>query len=148
MKSKRAAVSPILSLAQPFEHRSSVIGEFELLGKGPSGEQHVAVFNRNVLSTELLVNVTSPLVLVKHAAVYELTSARGTVYGVLFAVDPTYLRIEPDYLTVSSGRESTLDFVALPMNPDRYPVQLYQDSSDTLLANKTAVSSNLVVVDE
>lgn len=142
-------VSCIHSLASPFEYNPSKVGGFECLGYGSQGEYHVAVFFRNIVSSVMQANVTTPLLITKTAAVYELHGAKGgTIYGLLFSVDRDKLQLRNTHLTVRSDREPIGDFSLFPISSDRYAVQIYVDSADTLLINQGTIHSSLVVVDE
>lgn len=145
---KNDEVSCIHSLASPFEYNPLTVGDFERLGYGPQGDYHVAVFFRNIVHSILRVNVTSPLLTTKRAAVYELVGAKGSVYGILLVMDKDAFTIQHTHMVVEGDSPSVGDFSMFPISTDRYSVQLYMDSVDTLLVNRGTLKSNLVVVDE
>lgn len=145
---KNDVVSCIHSLASPFEYDPTSIGDFECLGHGPQGDYHVAVFFRNIVQSVLQVNVSNPLLTTKRAAVYELVGAKGSVYGILLVMDKDAFEINNTHLVVDGDSPSVGDFSMFPISADRYSIQLYMDSVDTLLVNRGSLNSNLVVVDE
>lgn len=145
---KSEEVSCIHSLASPFEYNPKTLGRFECLGYGPQGDYHIAVFFRNIVDSILHVNIKNPILTTNRSAVYELVGAKGSVYGVLLVVDKDAFQLYQTHLVVKGDAPSTGDFTMLPISSDRYSVQLYVDSVDTLLINKGTLNSNLVVVDE
>jgi len=147
MKSKED-ISCIHSLASPFEYNPKSLGRFECLGHGSQGDYHIAVFFRNIVDSILSVNTKVPILTTKRSAIYELTGAKGSVYGILMVIDKDAYSLKETHLTVQGDAPSTGDFSMLPVSVDRYSIQIYIDSVDTLLINKGTLNSKLVVVDE
>lgn len=140
-------ISPLLSLADGFEHTTSRVMEFEELGDAPMGAYHVVVFFRNVVKAALTIDYENEVRPTRFCSVYNIVNARGSIYGILFSADKTRLQIKDNRLIVRGG-DLAGDFVAYPYSNEKLSLAMYKDSSDTLLVNLSTVTSKLVVLDD
>ena len=145
MKNK---TSPLYSLADPFEYKPHKLNAFESLGDAALGEYHIAVFFRNIVSTQLIVDHANPVRPTKFCTLYNIQNSRGTLYGILFVVPAEGFRINGGVLTVKGNKDGGA-FAAYPFSDDKRNLSIYVDNNDNLLANLGNVEySKLVVFDE
>lgn len=137
--------SPLYSLADSFEYRPSKLNSFETLGCAPLGDYHIAVFFRNIVSSALTVDHTTPIRATKYCTIYNIQNNRGSVYGILFTVPQDKFRINNGILIVG-GSESCGAFAVYPFADAKRNLTIYIDDKDNLLANLGTVDYNPLVV--
>lgn len=138
--------SPIFSLADPIVVRARV-NEFELFGEAHDG-QHVVVFFRPVVDSELLIDYRNPVALNRFCKLYNFINARGSVYGHLFVInDPEKLELEQHKLLVRCNVKEHYDFQLIPINSSKQKLQLFKSSSGCLLAMMDHSHSEYLVLE-
>ena len=145
MKNK---ASPLFSLVDPFEYKPDKLNAFEELGIAHMGEYHVAAFFRNVVASILNIDYKNPIRSTKNSTVYNITNAKGSVYGLLFVLNKDKFRINGNHMVIEGDGEIVGDFSLYPFTSDRLSLSMYRDSSDALLVNIGVTNSEFVVLDE
>lgn len=141
-------VSPLFSLADPFEYKPEKVNSFERLGFGPLGEYHVATFFRNVVASVLHIDYKNPIRTTNNCTIYNIVNAKNTVYGILFVLNEGKFEIRGPRMVVEGKKKPVGDFSLYPLSHDKFSLSTYRDSSGTLLINIGVVDSEFVVLDE
>lgn len=139
-------ISPIFSLADPIVIRARV-DEFELFGEAHDG-QHVVVFFRPVVDSELLIDYRNPVALNRFCKLYNFINTRGSVYGHLFVInDPEKMELKDHRLIVRCNRKEQHDFQLVPINSSKQKLQLFKSSSGCLLAMMNHSHSEYLIME-
>jgi hypothetical protein len=139
-------ISPIFSLADPITIRARV-DEFELYGESHDG-QHVVVFFRPVVDSELLIDYRNPLALNRFCKLYNFINTRGTVYGHLFVInDAEKMQLSQHKLIVRCNVKEHHDFQLVPISSGKQKLQLFKSSSGCLLAMMNHSPSDYLIME-
>lgn len=141
--------SLIFSLADSFEYQPSDLNVFIELGHAALGTYHIAIFNKNVVSSILNIEYDNVVELNKFCSAYNIINKRGSVYGTLFSVDIRKVILNPKHLIIHNVETPVHDYNVYPYANEKSNLLFYKDSVDTVLVITSVPEENpFIVLDE
>lgn len=138
-------ISPIYALDAPFTGTAGTVDVFDNYGASHDGN-HIVIFFRPVVETELLLDHKNPLTLNRFCRMYNIVNQRGSVYGHLFSVSDTEkLTLTRNRLVVRCNKHEKFDFSQLPINSEKQKLALFKSSSGCVLALSGHADSDYLV---
>lgn len=125
--------SHIFSLADPFEYQPARLNVFIELGKAAQDEYHIAIFNKNVVSSSLHIDYENAVEINPFCTLYSIINSRGSIYGTLFSVNKSHIELTPYRMIVHSHEKAVRDFTLYPYANEKANLLFYKDSVGTVL---------------